>query len=259
MKNFILTLLFLGIYGISTAQISPFVEASLGEKALAQGNYQEAASHFRKIINSDSIDSRKESLYRGVISYAKNDYILTIKYLTEFVKFDSTNIDAYYLRGLSYYAFGEKYGYYQKALVALKDMEKVQELNVTYKDIAEVKPKISALYEKLYAERDSAPEPDMNKFVLVQEQPKPINLDEVKMAIDYPLIAREMEIQGQVIVRILVDKKGKYVKHIIAKAGHPILQKEVEKWLDFLVFSPAIQGGNPIRFWVNIPFNFKLN
>jgi TonB family protein len=260
MKNFIFTLLFLGIYGISAAQSSIASEINLGEKALAKGDYKEASAHFQEVVYTDSLQPSKEWFYRGIISYAKNDYLLTIKNLTESMKFDSTNIDAYYLRGLSYYAFGKKYDYYQKVLLALKDMEKVQKLKAKYKDIGAIKPQISALYEKLYAQRDSTPEPapDENKFVFAQEIPKPINLDEVKMAIGYPLLAQEAGIEGSVMVRVLVDKNGKPIRYIITKAGHPILQEAVEKFIDFVVFIPAMQAGKPLRFWVNIPFNFKL-
>jgi periplasmic protein TonB len=83
-------------------------------------------------------------------------------------------------------------------------------------------------------------------------------MDDVKKAIGYPPVAKEAGIEGQVMLRILVDEQGNYIRHIISKAAHPLLQAEVEKHARELHFTPAIQGGKPIKFWVNIPFNFKL-
>ncbi|MEL7340987.1 MAG: energy transducer TonB, partial [Bacteroidota bacterium] len=76
--------------------------------------------------------------------------------------------------------------------------------------------------------------------------------------IGYPQIARDAGIEGNVVVRVLVDKRGNYDKHKIITQVHPILTKAVEEHIAKLQFTPAIQGGKPIKFWVNIPFNFKL-
>ncbi len=100
--------------------------------------------------------------------------------------------------------------------------------------------------------------PDINEFVFAEEEPTPINMDDIKKVIGYPQIARDAGIEGTVVVRVLVDKKGNYSKHRIINQVHPILTKAVEEHIQKLRFSPAIQGGKPIPFWVNIPFNFKL-
>jgi len=83
-------------------------------------------------------------------------------------------------------------------------------------------------------------------------------MDEVKNIIGYPDIARDAHIQGQVVVRVLVDEKGNYRKHKMIKRVHPILAEAVENHIHKLKFSPAIQGNRPIKFWVNIPFRFML-
>jgi periplasmic protein TonB len=101
-------------------------------------------------------------------------------------------------------------------------------------------------------------EPDVNKVTIFEVAPNPLNMEEVMKKIGYPPIAKEAGIEGQVMLRILVDEKGNYVRHIISKAAHPLLQAEVEKHAQELYFTPAIQDGKPIKSWVNIPFNFKL-
>lgn len=89
-------------------------------------------------------------------------------------------------------------------------------------------------------------------------EPVPLNMQEVKRRIGYPPVAKEAGIEGQVIIRILVDEQGNYIRHIIAKAGHPILQMAIEEHIKELRFTPAIQNGKPTKFWVNLPLNFKL-
>ncbi len=101
-------------------------------------------------------------------------------------------------------------------------------------------------------------EPNVDDFVFVSEEPKPLNMDEVQLLIGYPDVARDANIEGQVVVRVLVDEHGNYRKHKMVKKIHPILAEAVENNIHKLKFSPAIQGGKPIKFWVNIPFRFKL-
>ena len=101
-------------------------------------------------------------------------------------------------------------------------------------------------------------EPDINAFVFAEEEPKPVNMSDIQKAIGYPQIARDAGIEGNVVVRVLVDELGNYKRHKIINQVHPILAKAVEKEINRLKFTPAIQGGKPIPFWVNIPFNFKL-
>lgn len=101
-------------------------------------------------------------------------------------------------------------------------------------------------------------DPGINDFVSVEQEPVAVNLNDIKSLIGYPQIARDAGIQGVVLVRVLVDKTGNYDRHRIVKSVHPILDEAVEQHLSKLKFTPAIQGGRPIKFWVNIPFNFKL-
>jgi protein TonB len=102
------------------------------------------------------------------------------------------------------------------------------------------------------------PEVGPSDFVLLEKEPAPVNLDQLKGLIGYPPMAKEAEIEGKVIVRVQVDKSGKYVKHIVIKDPHPILTKAVTDKINMLTFTPGIQAGKPIKVWVTIPFDFKL-
>ncbi|MEL6676913.1 MAG: energy transducer TonB [Bacteroidota bacterium] len=101
-------------------------------------------------------------------------------------------------------------------------------------------------------------EPAADVFVSVDEVPKAINLGDLVNLIGYPQMARDSGIEGLVTVRVLVDKKGHYRKHKMLNGIHPLLSERVEKFISKLEFTPAIQGNRPVMFWVNIPFNFKL-
>lgn len=105
---------------------------------------------------------------------------------------------------------------------------------------------------------DVTDEPDVNAFILGAEEPQPLNMDDVRRLIGYPAVARDANIQGQVVARVLVDKEGNYRKHVIVKTGHPILRDSVEQHLPKLKFTPAMKNGEAILFWVNIPFRFML-
>lgn len=97
-----------------------------------------------------------------------------------------------------------------------------------------------------------------NEFVLLEKEPAPVNMDDIKKLIGYPPMAKEAEIEGKVILRVQVDINGSYVRHIKIKDPHPILTKAVEDQIRNLKFTPGIQAGKPIKVWVTIPFDFKL-
>jgi periplasmic protein TonB len=101
-------------------------------------------------------------------------------------------------------------------------------------------------------------DPNPDTFVLLEKEPQPVNLDDLKALIGYPPIAVEGEIEGKVIVRVLMDKHGNYKDHKVLKNPHPILTNAVTSKLNHLKMTPGIQAGRPISVWVTLPFNFEL-
>lgn len=101
-------------------------------------------------------------------------------------------------------------------------------------------------------------EPDVNAFVAVEKEPAPVNLDVIKKNIGYPNQAKELGIQGKVIIRVLVNKEGKPTKHVVIRSPHSLLTDAVVSQLYNLQFTPGIQAGKPVPVWVNIPFDFRL-
>lgn len=102
-------------------------------------------------------------------------------------------------------------------------------------------------------------EPDPNTFVLLEKEPEPLNMEKFRTLVGYPPMAKEAEIEGKVILRVLVDEEGNYRRHILIRDPHPILSKAVEKELPKLKFSPAIKDKQPFMAWTTIPYSFKLD
>jgi len=76
----------------------------------------------------------------------------------------------------------------------------------------------------------------------------------------YPNIARKRGYQGNVVLEVLIDKRGKVLDLVIfSSSGHSILDKtaiaSVKKWL----FEPGMRGSDKIEMWVRVPIRFKLN
>lgn len=110
------------------------------------------------------------------------------------------------------------------------------------------------IQEKPKVEED----PDINAFIAVEKDPQPVNLGDLKKLIGYPSSAREMGISGKVTIRILVNAEGKYEKHQVIRSPHQVLTDACVAQIKNLQFTPGIQGGKPIKCWVNVPFDFKL-
>jgi len=95
-------------------------------------------------------------------------------------------------------------------------------------------------------------------YNLGQRNPITLNLNELKLEVGYPQLARDAGIQGQVLLRVLVNEKGEYVRHEVLSEIHPILTEAIEKHIHKLRHTKAIQEAKAIEFWAYVPFNFRL-
>lgn len=106
----------------------------------------------------------------------------------------------------------------------------------------------------LMAQKD----PDPLAKIEADTPPVPLNMADVKRSIKYPEAAKEAGIEGYVVIRALVNKKGRVEKHILVKSPSPLLYEAVRIVLPDLRFSPASDRGKKLKFWVVMPFIFKL-
>lgn len=100
--------------------------------------------------------------------------------------------------------------------------------------------------------------PSIDSFLSPSSRPEPVNMADIQQRILYHDLVREAGIEGTVMVRILIDKQGRYLDHKVTKSPHPLLSAEVEREVKHLIFTPALQGNHPILFWVNVPFRFRV-
>lgn len=85
----------------------------------------------------------------------------------------------------------------------------------------------------------------------------PVAVTEVKP--EYPQIARDALVDGQVIVLVLVGRDGRVREAKVDEHHHVLLLDDAalaaaRKW----VFSPALASGHAVAVWTAIPFKFVL-
>jgi protein TonB len=86
----------------------------------------------------------------------------------------------------------------------------------------------------------------------------PVAITEVKP--EYPSIARDAMVDGQVIVLVLIGRDGR-VREAKVDVNHhvPMLDEAALSAARTWVFSPALSGGHPVAVWSAIPFRFTLH
>ena len=92
----------------------------------------------------------------------------------------------------------------------------------------------------------------------VDKPPECVNLVQVRSAMSYPEIARKEGIEGKVILKLLVGEDGNVIK-LGSISGPDVFYDEVRSKAPNLKFTPGLMKGKPVKVWVTVPFNFKLN
>ncbi len=96
------------------------------------------------------------------------------------------------------------------------------------------------------------PSPDEWVFHDVEPQPA------VAPTPAYPDIAREAQVEGTVMLRLLVDVDG-HVKDVRLLKSVPLLDEAAISAAWKWVFTPALANGHPVAVWVAVPFRFTLH
>ncbi|HVZ38280.1 MAG TPA: energy transducer TonB [Candidatus Kapabacteria bacterium] len=81
----------------------------------------------------------------------------------------------------------------------------------------------------------------------------------LRRAIVYPESAQRMGIEGTVIIRVLIDRHGRAVKTLIDQSVRPDLDRAAADAVLKVVYTPAIQNGNPVPVWIQVPVVFRLH
>lgn len=115
----------------------------------------------------------------------------------------------------------------------------------------------------LFAQPDSLPVvlildqfPSDTTRMLLEEEPKPINMATYRKMFGYPENQLEEGMCTKVVFRVLVNSYGEYVAHTcLIPCAHAQYLQQMEQYLPMLRFTPGISGGKPVACWVNLPFN----
>jgi periplasmic protein TonB len=98
--------------------------------------------------------------------------------------------------------------------------------------------------------------PPAPRFVAYSEE-LPVCVSQV--APEYPTLAREADISGQVVTHLLVGADGR-VHDVRVDPQHSVMMLEdaaTQAAREF-VFIPALVNDRPVAVWVAVPFNFRL-
>lgn len=77
---------------------------------------------------------------------------------------------------------------------------------------------------------------------------------------EYPPIARQEAMEGQVIVKVLVGSDGKVDEvEVLQSSGYKELDEAASSTAKEWEFTKPTKDGEPVRVWVSIPFNFSLS
>ena len=98
---------------------------------------------------------------------------------------------------------------------------------------------------------DDGPPPD---FVPYEKEPVVVKKVDPK----YPEIALRAGLEGNVYLKVWVDKEGKVRKAVILKSDAEIFNQNAIDAAQQWVFTPAVMQKGPVSVWVSIPFRFKL-
>ena len=94
-------------------------------------------------------------------------------------------------------------------------------------------------------------------FVVSQEKPK-LKPSSYRPP-EYPEMARLSQMQGTVVVKVLVGPSGDVLDAQILKGIHPMLDREALKVARKTKWIPGKQRNIPVKCWMALPYKFTLN
>jgi protein TonB len=90
-------------------------------------------------------------------------------------------------------------------------------------------------------------------FIPVERDPQIVKLEKP----EFPSFVWKMGIEGQVVVRVLIDPNGKPLDSQILKSTNTVFEQPVIEAVMKSQFNPAQMGQGPVAAWLTIPFKFR--
>jgi periplasmic protein TonB len=95
--------------------------------------------------------------------------------------------------------------------------------------------------------------PKLGEFVYVDELPELVT----DAAPQYPELAREGNVEGDVLLRVLVGRNG-HVLDVHVEKSMPMLDEAAVAAARRWVFKPALCNNHPVAVWIARPVRFRL-
>jgi len=116
------------------------------------------------------------------------------------------------------------------------------------------------LFDEEYPEPPTPPtfsKPELEKY---DSDPEPIGgLAAIKRYLKYPDYALRFGIEGQVVIKALINEEGKVVKwEFLESLGFGGCDEVALTAMKKVKWKPAIRSLKPVQDWVTIPFKFRL-
>lgn len=111
--------------------------------------------------------------------------------------------------------------------------------------------------DKIKVEEPKVPVKETFNSFEVEKSPVAVNLGSVRGSMKYPEIALASGVEGTCVAKILVGTSGEIIK-VSNISGPDVFHNEIERKIMDLQFTPALQGGQPVKCYVNVPFKFNL-
>ena len=105
--------------------------------------------------------------------------------------------------------------------------------------------------------KDEEVMPNMDEFIEFEKEPT-VDIAELSKNIVYPEDAKRDFLEGKVVLSIYIDKFGKVKKVVVRESTSTIFNNAAIDAVNKTKFSPAIQKGQPVACWIQIPIIFKL-
>jgi protein TonB len=114
---------------------------------------------------------------------------------------------------------------------------------------------VTEFQEDLIRTMPTGPEIEIVPYYKVEVKPKPIHIPKPV----YPELARQAGIEGQAVVKALVDINGSIIEvQILKSSGNQMLDQAALKAARNAKFTPAKQRDKFVRVYVSIPIKFRL-
>ncbi len=141
--------------------------------------------------------------------------------------------------------------------VAVPDDVVVEDLDLDLDVALELDEAITDLAPPPAVDEEDVAEPEI--FMVVENMPKiKGGMASLLQAVEYPTVARKNGIEGNVIVKIVVDEEGNPLNPVIVRSPSPLLEEAALKAVMKQRFEPGRQRGRAVKVEVVIPVKFRL-